>query len=88
MTNDELRGLFANASASGLRDWLEKRRWFADKGRGIADLAVDDLLLSAVGEDQLALAIARVTCSDGAVCPSTVAENVTGPVFSAVNASS
>lgn len=44
--------------------WLETRRWFADKGRCIASVHVLDLYTEDVGEALLALAVIGVAFSD------------------------
>ena len=44
-----------------LPDWLETRRWFADKGRGIDGVGIEDALIEEVNRDTLVLAVARVT---------------------------
>jgi trehalose synthase-fused probable maltokinase len=49
---------------AALPAWLETRRWFADKGRGIAAVEIEDALVEAVDDDRLVLAIARVTFRD------------------------
>jgi maltose alpha-D-glucosyltransferase/alpha-amylase len=59
-----VRSLLSEASATALPIWLERRRWFADKGRGISELAIEDALVERVGSDWLALAVARVTFVD------------------------
>lgn len=55
------------ACAEALSDWLEQRRWFADKGRAISGVDVEDALIERVGSDWLALAVARVAFKDGGV---------------------
>src|SRR5215212_511518 len=67
---DEVRAsavwsLLRETSAEALPNWLETRRWFADKGRDIATAAIDEALIEHVGSDSLALAVARVTFADG-----------------------
>src|SRR5215207_8875774 len=57
--------LLKETSAEALPNWLETRRWFADKGRDITAAAIDDALIEHVGLDSLALAVARVTFADG-----------------------
>jgi maltose alpha-D-glucosyltransferase / alpha-amylase len=59
--------LLGNACAEALPNWLETRRWFADKGRGISEVAIEDALVERVGLDWLALVVARVTFRDGDV---------------------
>ena len=60
-----VQSLLEEACAGALPDWLEKRRWFADKGRGISGMAIEDALVERVGLDWLALAVARVAFVDG-----------------------
>jgi maltose alpha-D-glucosyltransferase/alpha-amylase len=60
-----VQSLLREACVEALPDWLEKRRWFADKGRGISGIAIEDALVERVGLDWLALAVARVAFSDG-----------------------
>ena len=51
--------LLTEACAEALPNWLETRRWFADKGRGISKVAIEDALVNRVGLDWLALTVAR-----------------------------
>jgi maltose alpha-D-glucosyltransferase/alpha-amylase len=60
-----VQSLLGQACVGALPDWLEKRRWFADKGRGISGMAIEDALIERVGLDWLALIVARVAFSDG-----------------------
>jgi maltose alpha-D-glucosyltransferase / alpha-amylase len=60
-----VQSLLDEACAGALPDWLEKRRWFADKGRGISGMAIEDALVERVGPDWLALTVARVVFVDG-----------------------
>jgi len=60
-----IRSLLSEAAAGSLPNWLETRRWFADKGREITGAAIEDALIEGVGLDWLALAVARVTFVDG-----------------------
>lgn len=53
------------ALLAALPRWLETRRWFADKGRGIARVEIEDALTDAVGGDTLVLAIVLVAFADG-----------------------
>ena len=57
--------MLSEAGAEALPNWLETRRWFADKGREISGVAIEDALVERVGLDWLALAVARVTFIDG-----------------------
>ena len=57
--------LLGEACVEALPDWLEKRRWFADKGRGISGMTIEDALVERVGLDWLALTVARVAFIDG-----------------------
>jgi maltose alpha-D-glucosyltransferase/alpha-amylase len=60
-----VHSLLREACPRSLPDWLEQRRWFADKGRGISGVAIEDALVERVGPDRLALAVARVAFIDG-----------------------
>jgi len=60
-----IQSLLGEACVGELPDWLEKRRWFADKGRGISGMAIEDALVERVGPDWLALTVARVAFMDG-----------------------
>jgi maltose alpha-D-glucosyltransferase / alpha-amylase len=60
-----VQALLEEACAGALPDWLETRRWFADKGRGISGMAIEDALVERAGLDWLALAVARVAFVDG-----------------------
>ena len=60
-----MRSLLSETGAEALPNWLETRRWFADKGRGISEVAIEDALVERVGLDWLALAVARVAFADG-----------------------
>src|SRR4051794_34626851 len=60
-----IRRLLNETGAEALPNWLETRRWFADKGREIGEAAIDDALIERVGLDWLALAVARVSFADG-----------------------
>jgi maltose alpha-D-glucosyltransferase/alpha-amylase len=60
-----IRSLLSETGAEALPDWLETRRWFADKGRDIGGAAIEDALVERVGLDWLVLAVARVTFADG-----------------------
>jgi maltose alpha-D-glucosyltransferase/alpha-amylase len=64
-SNAAVQSLLSEACAGALPDWLETRRWFADKGRGISGMAIEDALVERVGRDWLALTVARVTFIDG-----------------------
>ena len=56
----EVRMLMASVLAEDVPRWLETQRWFADKGRGVAAVVLEDALVQPVGNDWLALVIARV----------------------------
>jgi maltose alpha-D-glucosyltransferase / alpha-amylase len=60
-----IRSLLSEIAAEALPSWLETRRWFADKGRGISEMAIEDALVERVGLDWLVLTVARVTFVDG-----------------------
>ncbi len=60
-----VQSLLEEACAGALPDWLEKRRWFADKGRVISEMAIEDALVERVELDWLALTVARVAFTDG-----------------------
>ena len=60
-----VQSLLGEACVAALPDWLERRRWFADKGRGISGMAIEDALVDRVGLDWLALTVARVAFFDG-----------------------
>src|SRR5215212_8210516 len=62
---DAIHSLLREACAGALPHWLEQRRWFADKGRGISGVAIEDALVERVESDWLALAVARVAFIDG-----------------------
>ncbi|MBW3633261.1 MAG: phosphotransferase, partial [Chloroflexi bacterium] len=57
--------LLREASAAALPAWMETRRWFADKGRGIATIEIEDAIVERVESNWLALAVARVAFKDG-----------------------
>ena len=57
--------LLDEACAEALPAWLESRRWFADKGRGISVVAIEDALVERVGSDWVALLVAQVAFVDG-----------------------
>lgn len=56
--------LLNEACAEALPIWLESRRWFADKGRGISGVAIEDTLVERVGSDWLALSVTQVAFVD------------------------
>ncbi|MCD6056894.1 MAG: Trehalose synthase-like protein [Thermomicrobiales bacterium] len=60
-----VQSLLEEVCAGALPDWLEMRRWFADKGRGISGMAIEDVLVERVELDWLALTVARVEFVDG-----------------------
>jgi maltose alpha-D-glucosyltransferase / alpha-amylase len=74
-----VQSLLADACVEALPNWLEKRRWFADKGRGISGIAIEDALVERVEFDWLALTVARVAFIDGGAAryllPLTVTES-------------
>lgn len=45
--------------------WLETRRWFSDKGRGIAGVRFDDLEIDLVDGERFALSILHIDFADG-----------------------
>lgn len=51
--------------SGALPKWLETRRWFADKGRGIARAEIEDGFIETVDDDTLLLAIVRVEFRHG-----------------------
>ena len=51
--------------ATDLQRWLPAKRWFADKGRPIVEIRLEDAMLQPVADDWLALAIIRVTFNEG-----------------------
>jgi trehalose synthase-fused probable maltokinase len=57
--------LLRKASAAALPAWMETRRWFADKGRGIATIEIEDAIVERVESHWLAFAVARVAFKDG-----------------------
>src|SRR5215212_60172 len=65
VTAGAVRSLLRETSAQALPNWLQTRRWFADKGRDISGAAIEDAFIERVGLDWLALAVARVTFADG-----------------------
>jgi len=60
-----VHSLLRGACVEALPNWLEQRRWFADKGRGISGVAIEDALVERVEFDWFALAVARVAFIDG-----------------------
>ena len=57
--------LLREASAAALPAWMETRRWFADKGRGIATIEIEDAIVEQVESHWLALTVAQVLFKDG-----------------------
>ena len=57
--------LLREASAVALPAWMETRRWFADKGRGIATIEIEDAIIEQVEPHWLALAVVQVAFKDG-----------------------
>src|SRR5215207_1112933 len=57
--------LLREASATALPAWMESRRWFADKGRGIATIEIEDAIVERADSHWLALAVAQVAFKDG-----------------------
>jgi trehalose synthase-fused probable maltokinase len=64
-TAHDVAAMLAQALPSRLPDWLESRRWYADKGRAIANVTVEDVLADRSGDDWLALVIARLSFAAG-----------------------
>ena len=60
-----VKSLLGEVCPEALPHWLETRRWFADKSRGISGVTIEDALVERVGSDWLALAVALVTFGDG-----------------------
>ena len=60
-----VKSLLGEVCPEVLPHWLETRRWFADKSRGISGVTIEDALVERVGSDWLALAVALVTFGDG-----------------------
>lgn len=61
----EIRARVAAILAANGPRWLETQRWFADKGRAITRMHLDDLLVQRVAPDYLMLAVANVEFADG-----------------------
>ena len=57
--------LLREASTAALPVWLQTQRWFADKGRGIDSVEIEDAIVEWVRSQWLALAVARVAFKDG-----------------------
>jgi trehalose synthase-fused probable maltokinase len=53
------------AMRSAAPRWLEERRWFGDKGRGVVGIELEDALVERVGGDWLTLAVLRVAFAAG-----------------------
>ena len=62
---ERIRSALTANLVPALPRWLETRRWFADKGRGIRNVAIADVLIEAVRDDWLALATAQVEFRSG-----------------------
>src|SRR5687768_13066821 len=60
-----IQALLAEACAGALPNWLESRRWFADKGQTIEGVTIEDALIERVGFDWVALSVTRVTFVGG-----------------------
>jgi trehalose synthase-fused probable maltokinase len=71
MSRDDLAGAapaltqVAEILNAALPSWLETQRWFADKGRGIAGVEVEDALVERANGDVLILAIVCVAFRSG-----------------------
>jgi maltose alpha-D-glucosyltransferase/alpha-amylase len=65
MTEGEIRARVAAILAADGPRWLEAQRWFADKGRPITRVHLEDLLLWRVAQDYLMLAVAQIEFIDG-----------------------
>jgi maltose alpha-D-glucosyltransferase / alpha-amylase len=61
----EPRAALERIDPRALTTWLASRRWFADKGREIAGVAIEDALAAPHDADWIALSILRVTFRDG-----------------------
>ncbi len=57
--------LLREASDTALPAWMESRRWFADKGRGIGIIEIEDAIVERADSHWLALAVAQVEFKDG-----------------------
>lgn len=55
-----VRAALAEPPRDALTSWLLAQRWFADKGRDIAAVEIEDLELDRVGSDIVALCVVRV----------------------------
>jgi maltose alpha-D-glucosyltransferase/alpha-amylase len=53
------------AATEALPVWLETRRWFADKGRGIATIEIEDAYIERMESHWLALAVTHIAFRDG-----------------------
>ena len=65
ITGDAFLSLLHQACTEALPAWLETRRWFADKGRGISIIRIDDALIERVDAHWLALVVTWVEFQDG-----------------------
>jgi maltose alpha-D-glucosyltransferase/alpha-amylase len=76
----EIRAQVAAILATDGPRWLETQRWFADKGRSITRMQLDDLLVQRVTPDYLMLAVANVEFADGTsaryLLPLAIAANI------------
>jgi maltose alpha-D-glucosyltransferase/alpha-amylase len=61
----DVRSALATALADTLPGWLEGQRWFADKGRGVTRVELEDALVARVEDDWLALCVVRLSFADG-----------------------
>ncbi len=59
------RAALADALATAGPAWVAERRWFGQKSRTIAGIAIDDLSITAVGPDLFILTLATLTYADG-----------------------
>jgi trehalose synthase-fused probable maltokinase len=64
-TAHDVAAILAETLPSRLPIWLESRRWYADKGRVVAHVSLEDVLADRIGADWVALMIARLAFADG-----------------------
>lgn len=62
---DAFRSVLERTLPDALPHWLETRRWFADKGRGITSIAVEDVTSQRADGDWLALTVVDVAFREG-----------------------
>jgi maltose alpha-D-glucosyltransferase/alpha-amylase len=60
-----LRSLMRDVLPESLPGWLTERRWYGDKGRHIDGVELVDCHVEPVGQDWLALTVARLTFAEG-----------------------